>query len=66
MSEKIEIKKIMSKSEYAIELNISVRTLSRWLNNLYFNELKNFGYSKYQKFLFPEQLKFLNQKLCNY
>lgn len=54
------------KTEYARELNISMRTLSYWLNNRYYNDLLGYGYKKSQKYLNPAQVEYLNEQLVNY
>lgn len=51
------------KYELAIRLRISTRTLSRWLNIRYYNQLTQLGYQKHQKYLTPVQIKFLQKKL---
>lgn len=58
--------KAMLKTEYARELGFSMRTLSNWLNNRYYNDLLDYGYTKFQKYLTPAQLEYLNEKLVNF
>jgi hypothetical protein len=65
MSDNQEIKSIL-KSEYAKKLNVSIGTLSKYLNDIFFEELKKLSYQKYQRILTPKQIKFLNEKLCNF
>ncbi len=54
---------VISKSELAGILCISSTTLADLLNNKYFNDLKNFGYSENQKLLLPCQANWLFKKL---
>jgi hypothetical protein len=54
------------KYEVATAIGVSTRTLSRWLNEKYFSQLQGLGYEKNQKYLLPNQIEFLNKKLCIY
>ena len=56
--------KTVSKYEYAQRVGISRRTLGAWLNVRYYDDLTKLGYTKRQKLLLPNQIDFLNQKLC--
>jgi transcriptional regulator with XRE-family HTH domain len=47
------------KAELARRLNISIRTLSRWLNEIEFDELQKLHYRKTQKYLTKAQLDYL-------
>lgn len=51
------------KNKLAEHLDINPRTLATWLNKRYFSDLQKIGYSKHQKILTPEQMKFLSIKL---
>ena len=51
------------KYQLAERLSVSTRTVSRWLNVLYFEQLQKFGYRKSQKYLLPDQVRFLAGKL---
>jgi hypothetical protein len=51
------------KYQLAQRLNVSMRTISRWLNERYFEQLRKMGYRKEQKYLLPEQVRFLQGKL---
>ncbi|MHA7109249.1 hypothetical protein ACRTDU_03935 [Sunxiuqinia elliptica] len=53
----------MLKSEYAKKIGIPFRTLSRYINEMYIDEMKTFDYSVTQKYLTPKQIQFLNEKL---
>ncbi len=53
----------MLKSEYAKKIGIPFRTLSRYINELYIDEMKAFDYSVTQKYLTPKQINYLNNKL---
>ncbi|HCU60215.1 MAG TPA: hypothetical protein DGC94_03840 [Prolixibacteraceae bacterium] len=55
--------KAMLKNEYARKIGVSGRTLRRYLNERYFEELKEMNYFPEQKFLTPRQIGFLNKKL---
>lgn len=54
------------KYEIAADMGISTRTLARWLNGRYFEDLVKLNYTKQQKYLLPVQIEFLNRKLCIY
>ncbi len=56
--------KAVGKYEYAQRLGISPRTLRTWVNVRYFADLAALGYSKNQKLLLPNQVEFLDKKLC--
>lgn len=56
----------MLKSEYAEQLGVTVKTLSVYLNKIFYQELLCIGYNKFQKILYVKHIKFLNEKLCNY
>lgn len=56
----------MTKSEYADKLQVSRQTLAKWLNVYFYADLIKLNYRKTQKILFPNQIKFLNEKLCYY
>jgi transcriptional regulator with XRE-family HTH domain len=51
------------KYQLADRLGVSTRTLSRWLNSMYYEQLKKLGYHKNQKYLLPDQVRFLQGKL---
>ncbi len=53
----------MLKSEYAKAIGIPFRTLSRYINEMYIDDLKAFDYSITQKYLTPKQINYLNNKL---
>lgn len=53
----------MLKSEFAQLAGIPFRTLSRYMNTLYLNELEEMDYMKSQKYLTPKQIHFLKEKL---
>ena len=53
------------KIEYARAIGVSMRTLSYWLNNRYYDDLLVLGYTKSQKYLTPLQVEYLNVKLVN-
>lgn len=55
--------KAMSKKDYSKMIGISARTLRRYLNELYFEELKEMNYYPEQKILTPKQIGFLNKRL---
>jgi len=65
MTEKLEIKSML-KREYADLLDISLRTLRKYLNIVFISDLQKLNYNKNQHLLLPNQIKFLNEKLCNY
>lgn len=56
--------KLMTKAEFAEKLGISNSCRAKWLNSLYYEELKKLGYRKTQRFLLPKQLEFLFKTLC--
>ena len=58
-----EKNKGMLKSEYAKQIGIPFRTLGRYANHLYFEELTKLDYARNQKYLTPRQIGFLNEKL---
>lgn len=51
------------KYQFAEKIGISNRTLCRWLNEKYFDQLIKLDYYKKQRYLNPGQLKFLCEKL---
>ena len=53
----------LCKYEVAEMLKISVRTLSLYLNKMYYDELQKLGYYKNQKKLTPIQLNWLSKKI---
>ena len=65
MSDKSEIKS-MYKAKYAKSLNMSIDVLRKYLNIVFISDLEKLSYNKNQKLLLPNQIKFLNEKLCNY
>ena len=54
---------VLSKKEIANMLGISSGTLRIWLNERYYEELQEIGYSKRQKLLTPKQLNYLMRKI---
>jgi len=52
------------KKELAGYANVSPKTLRRWLNQLYFNEISPLGYVKTEPVLTPVVVKYLCEKLC--
>lgn len=59
------VKQVITKNEFAQMLGVSNRTLSRWLNIMYYNELKQkYYYKKEQKVLTANQIRFLVELLC--
>lgn len=61
----VDEKKIegMLKNEYAKKIGIPFRTLTRYMNELYIDEMTAMDYSRTQKYLTPRQIEFLNMKL---
>lgn len=55
--------KFLSKKELRLTLNISKSTLSNYLNIIYYNELVALGYSKKNRLLSPNIIKYLKNKL---
>ncbi|MGQ8335657.1 hypothetical protein ACUNWD_03845 [Sunxiuqinia sp. A32] len=55
---------IIMKHDLAKIMDISQRTLSYWLNEKYFKEMKELGYNRKQKFITPLQFKYLDEKTC--
>ncbi|MGD9930146.1 MAG: hypothetical protein AB7U05_09010 [Mangrovibacterium sp.] len=53
----------MLKHEFAQLAEIPFRTLSRYLNELYYDELREMDYTKTQKYLTKKQIEFLKNKL---
>lgn len=53
----------MLKSQLAQHLQVSERTLSRWINGRYYADLLRLGYQKKQLLLSPAQVDFLIEKL---
>ena len=51
------------KYEVAKMLQISVKTLSAYLNTMYYSDLSVLGYKKRQKKLTPKQLNYLVEKI---
>lgn len=51
------------KYEVAKMLQISVKTLSIYLNTMYYSDLSVLGYKKRQKKLTPKQLNYLVEKI---
>lgn len=49
------------KYELAVKLGISVVTLHRYLNIIYFEQMKKVNYLKRQKLMFPRQINYF----CN-
>lgn len=54
---------VMTKKKLAEKLKVSVRTLRYWLNEKYFEELKEMGYQKSQKIITRKQYSYLHEKL---
>jgi len=54
----------LTKKEFSEKLKISDTTRRKYLNQIYYEDLKELGYFKNQKILFPIQLEFLYSKLC--
>ena len=54
----------LRKSELADLLGITPRTLRRWLNEMYYNELILIGYDKNMVTLTPKIVEWLTEKLC--
>lgn len=52
-----------TKKEIRQALNVSKRTLSRWLNVRYYPQLAALGYQKAAVLLTPAQLAYLDQQL---
>ena len=50
---------VIWKADLARILNVSMRTLSRWLNEIEFDELQKLHYRKTQKYLTKAQLDYL-------
>ncbi len=63
MGEERVKKGAMLKSEYAREIGIPFRTLTRYINERYFEEMTAIDYTRTQKYLTPKQVEFLNAKL---
>lgn len=57
---------MVSKAELADKLNIHPRTLSRWLNEVYFDEIKLKGYKKTSHWVFRPVLNYLFPFGINY
>lgn len=53
----------MMKWEYSQFANITPRTLRRYLNILYLEDLRQMDYRPTQRHLTPKQVHFLNEKL---
>lgn len=53
----------MLKKEYAQRVGIPYRTMARYMNVHFLNELKEIDYSISQKYLTPKQIAWLDQKL---
>ena len=51
------------KYKLAEKLEVSRRTLAYWINTMYYDHMLTIGYKKHQKYLTPEQLKYLSNKL---
>jgi hypothetical protein len=56
----------MSKKEYSERSGIPERTLRNFLNNRYYERLKELDYNKRQRKLTPKQVSFLDNLLCVY
>ena len=54
----------LTKKEFSEKLKISDTTRRKYLNQIYYEDLKKIGYIKTQKLLFPIQVEFLYRKLC--
>ena len=52
----------ISKKQLALLMNISDSTMRSYLNNIWFDELKNRGYDKTNKVLSPRQIKFIETR----
>lgn len=53
----------MMKCEYSKLANIKPRTLARYLNIMYIDDLKKMDYTQNQRHLTPAQVSYLNKKL---
>ncbi len=51
------------KYEIADILEVDIKTLSNYINDMYYEELKKLGYCKRQKKLTPIQVEWLKNKL---
>lgn len=63
MTDKLLQKKVLSKQELCIILQISATTLRSWLNNKYYEDLQKLGYTKLQRLLTPSQVNYIVNKL---
>jgi hypothetical protein len=53
----------LSKSALAEKCCVHTNTIGRWLNNIYYEDLKKLGYRKNQKILTPKQWNFITDTL---
>jgi hypothetical protein len=49
----------MTKAQLALLLGVSGKTVGKYLNVLYYEQMKQLGYYKRQKILMPKQIEFL-------
>jgi len=54
--------KPLYKSELALLLGVSTRTLCRWMNFVYFEKLEKEGYDRNQKIVLPSQYAIFFEK----
>ncbi len=51
--------RVMTKQELADKLGISASTLRRYMNELWYKQLRRYNYNKYQKILTRKQVRFV-------